>query len=209
MASPVKTPRPSRKDRAAATRRRVLAAATAEFVANGYHGTPMSAIAARAGVAVQTVYFVFHTKPELFAAALDAAVLGPEERPPMEQHWAAEVAAGTTPALLAVEAFIRGSGPIFERAAALSEVASAAAATDPELAEIYQTREGYRIAGYRDLVRSLDLSDDSDPDRALDLLVTLHSPRLYLAFKDGRGWSHSAVIDWMAGTIPPLVLQET
>lgn len=37
--------------------------------------TPMADIALRAGVAVQTVYFVFDTQPELFTAALDAAVL--------------------------------------------------------------------------------------------------------------------------------------
>src|ERR1700712_1847613 len=83
--NPVK---PTRKQQAAATRLRIIEAATGEFVGNGYHGTSMAAIAKRANVAVQTVYFVFHTKAELFAAAVDAAVLGAEDRPPLEQTWA-------------------------------------------------------------------------------------------------------------------------
>lgn len=206
MVPSVKASPPTRKERAAATRRRMLDAATVEFVTNGYHGTPMTAIAARAEVAVQTVYFVFHTKPELFAAALDAAVLGPEGQPPMEQRWAADARSPAEPRA-ALESFIRGSGPIFQRAAALSEVASAAAATDPELNEIYGTRERYRIEGYRDFVQALHLPQGCRSDRAVDLLVTLHSPRLYLAFRDDRGWSHDSVIDWMARTIPPLILQ--
>ena len=78
----------TRKEKAAATRRRIIAAAAEEFVHSGYHGTAMTAIANRAGYAVQTVYFVFHTKAELFAAALDTAVLGPEGKPPLDQDWA-------------------------------------------------------------------------------------------------------------------------
>ena len=42
-----------RNERAARTRRAIIAAATQEFRSSGYHGTTMSAIAKRAGVAVQ------------------------------------------------------------------------------------------------------------------------------------------------------------
>ena len=142
---PVKGKKPTRKAQAAATRQRIIDAATAEFIASGYHGTPMAAIASRAGVAVQTVYFVFHTKPELFAAALDAAVLGPEAKAPMEQRWARDAVAVPQGARAAVESFIRGSAPILRRAAALNAVAGAAAPTDPELAEVYQSREQLRV----------------------------------------------------------------
>ena len=46
----------------------------------------MAAIAQRAGVAVQTVYFVFHTKAELLSRVIDAAVLGPDPNPPEETN---------------------------------------------------------------------------------------------------------------------------
>ena len=209
MVGHVNDRQPKRKAKAAATKKRIIEAAASEFIANGYHGTPMAAIAARAGVAVQTVYFVFHTKPELFAAALDAAVLGPEVRPPMEQRWAAEAAAVPEDPVAALQSFIRGSGPIFERASALSEVAGAAAATDPELAEVYQSREKLRVDGYWDFVHLLTLPAGADAELAADILITLHSPRLYLALREGRGWPHEKVIEWMARTIPQLVVGAT
>ena len=204
--APVKTNRPVRKAKAAATRQRIIEAATVEFTTGGYHGTSMASIAGRAGVAVQTVYFVFHTKPELFAAALDAAVLGPEGTAPMEQQWAKDAAAGSQGPRAAVESFIRGSAPILHRASALNAVAAAAAPTDPELAEVYRSREDLRVNDYRDFVNGLALSAGADPTRAADILITMLSPQFYLALRNERGWPHEEVIDWMATTVPPLML---
>lgn len=206
MVESVKREEPTRKARAAATRRRIIEAATAEFTANGYHGTPMASIARRAGVAVQTVYFVFHTKPELFAAALDAAVLGPEGRAPMEQQWARDAVASSRGPREAVESFIRGSAPILHRASALNAVAGAAAPTDPELAEVYQSREKLRVDGYRDFVNGLALPAGANPGRAADILITMQSPQFYLALRTERGWQHQEIVDWMAATIPGLML---
>jgi AcrR family transcriptional regulator len=198
-----------RQAKSAATRKRIIEAATAEFTANGYHGTPMATIAARAGVAVPTVYFVFHTKPELFAAALDTAVLGPEARAPLEQRWARDATAVQSDPVAALQSFIRGSAPIFLRASALSEVAGAAAPTDPDLADVYQSREKLRVEAYRDFVKMLALPAGVDADRATDILITMLSPQLYLAWRDGRHWSHEEIIHWMAGTIPELMLRTT
>ena len=69
----------TRRDRALQTRRKILNAAHEEFLERGYHGATIASIARRAGVANQTVYFVFHTKAELVSAVIDDAVLGPEE----------------------------------------------------------------------------------------------------------------------------------
>ena len=69
VAADVKGPR---RRRAEATRQKILRAAHEEFVERGYHGATIASIARRAGVATQTVYFVFHTKTELVSAAIDA-----------------------------------------------------------------------------------------------------------------------------------------
>ena len=204
---PVKSEKPTRKAQAAATRQRIIDAATAAFISSGYHGTPMTAIASRAGVAVQTVYFVFHTKPELFAAALDAAVMGPEAKAPMEQRWARDAVSDTGAPAAAVEAFIRGAAPILRRASALNAVAGAAAPTDHELSEVYQSRERLRIDGYREFVSGLALPATVDPGRAADLLITMVSPQFYLALRAERGWPHEEIVDWMATTIPGLMFE--
>jgi AcrR family transcriptional regulator len=79
----VKTPHgpnpPTRRDRADATRLRIVKAAYELFCERGYAGTMLSDVAAASGVAVQTVRFNFHTKGELLSRAYDFAVLGEGE----------------------------------------------------------------------------------------------------------------------------------
>src|ERR1041384_7668216 len=77
----------SRQEKAAATRRRMLDAAYGLFCEEGYRATTMDAIAERAGVAVQTLYFTFHTKDELFQAVHERTVLGDEAIPPEAHPW--------------------------------------------------------------------------------------------------------------------------
>ena len=58
------------------TRARVVAAATRMFLEHGYAGATIPAIAAEAGVALQTVYRTAPGKAGLLAAAVTAAVAG-------------------------------------------------------------------------------------------------------------------------------------
>lgn len=61
--------RPSAEDSAAITDA-ILAAATKEFIANGFDGTAMESVAARAGVPKTTLYKRFADKAELMKAVL-------------------------------------------------------------------------------------------------------------------------------------------
>src|SRR5213083_2359267 len=54
-----------RQEQARQTRRAILDAAAMLFVDPGYAATPLTAVAAEAGVAVQTVYAVFGSKGNL------------------------------------------------------------------------------------------------------------------------------------------------
>src|SRR5580765_2025178 len=62
--------RVSRAERAARTRLLISQAAYELFATDGYRATTMEAVAKRAHFAVQTVYFVFHTKAELLVETL-------------------------------------------------------------------------------------------------------------------------------------------
>ena len=108
----------SRKERAAQTRRRMIAAACAVFSERGFAATTMDAVAAEAGVAVQTLYFTFHTKAELLQAAYEHAVTGPEQIPPHLSDWWRQVS-DATDVREAVTALVDGTIPILERAAPL------------------------------------------------------------------------------------------
>ena len=81
---PAKTPkRPYRSalrtEQARLTRRRILDAAEALFQADGYGATTIAAIAARAEVAVDTVYAVFGTKRGVLQALMDVRVGGDDQ----------------------------------------------------------------------------------------------------------------------------------
>ena len=67
---------PRRVEQAAQTRAAVLEAATRLFAERGWAGTGMRDVAREAGVAVETVYANFRSKPELLIAAVDVSVVG-------------------------------------------------------------------------------------------------------------------------------------
>src|SRR3982750_72003 len=68
-----------RQEQAQQTRRAILDAAATLFVEPGYAATPLTAIAAKAGVAIQTVYKVFGSKQALLSALVDVTVAGDDE----------------------------------------------------------------------------------------------------------------------------------
>ena len=65
---------PSRKERQAETRRRLLAAAADRFTAKGFHGASVSEIAAAAGFTTGALYANFDSKETLFLALIDEHV---------------------------------------------------------------------------------------------------------------------------------------
>ena len=91
MAGP--TEADGRRVRSRRTRARVVDAAARLFVDHGYVATTIEAVADRAGVAVQTVYYVFGTKRNLLAAVLDASIAGDVETTPvLDRRWVDELA---------------------------------------------------------------------------------------------------------------------
>jgi AcrR family transcriptional regulator len=200
-----------RKERAAHTRRKIIAAATEEFRSSGYHGTTMSAIAARAGVAVQTVYFVFHTKPALLTAAIDTAVMGEDNPvPPDLTPWWQE-GITTLDGRRAIELFISNVSDINARAAALDRVALAASTTDPDVVDLINHHESLRTQGFRSYIDALAarglLRDGLDPAEATDVLLTLAGPDVFLNLTEERGWTVQRYVAWTTDALSFLLLR--
>lgn len=201
-----------RKERAARTRRAIISAATEEFRAGGYHGTTMAGIAKRAGVAVQTVYFVFHTKPALLTAAIDSAVMGEEEPlPPELTAWWQE-GTTSTDGRRSLELFVANVAEILGRAAVLDRVALAASTTDPEVVDVIAHHESLRTEGYRSYVDTFAtrglLKGGLDPAEATDVLLTLVGSEVFLDFTAGRGWSVERYVAWTADVLCLLLLDQ-
>ena len=197
----------SRRERAASTRRAITEAARAEFTEAGYHATTVASIARRAGVATQTVYFVFHTKAAILTAAIDASVLEGGAPPEMTGWWADASSAADGPR--SIELFVAGAAEILARAAQLTQVA-AAAAGDPEVAEVLAHHERLREQGYRAFVDTLAgrglLNTRMPVEEATDVLLTLVSPSVYLELTRGRHWEPARYVRWTARTVTRLLL---
>ena len=199
-----------RKERAARTRRAIVRAATQEFRSSGYHGATMIAIAKRAGVAVQTVYFVFHTKPALLTAAIDNAVMGEgEPLPPEQTSWWQE-GTTTTDGRRAIDLFVANVAEISTRAATLDRVALAASTTDPEVNDVIAHHESLRTAAFRAYVdtfvkRGL-LKDGLDAAEATDVLLTLAGSDIFLNFTEARDWTVERYAAWTTDALCALFL---
>lgn len=198
----------SRREKAEATRRKILQAAEVEFEDRGYHGATIASIAKRAGVATQTVYFVFHTKAELISALIDMLVMG-EDEPTIPQDsdwWRAMVFEPDAGA--ALRHFIRGAAPLFQRASTVSEILRAAALTDEEVRRTYQGHERLRADGFREVIDLLAKKGKlrSTRQRATDVLLTAYGDSTYYILSRERGWNHQQIVDWFCDVLPDLLL---
>ena len=201
----------SRREKAAQTRVRIMKAAHQEFLERGFHGATVASVATRAGVATQTVYFVFHTKAELISAVIDAAVMGDSELPPeLTEWWRAML--DEPDAATSLRMFVRGAADAFERAAAISVVLAAAALTDDELMVRHQQHERLRRTGFREVVEGLaakgPLKPGLDADTATDVLLTVYGDSTYHSLRTERGWSEEQIVDWLADALPRLLLAQ-
>jgi AcrR family transcriptional regulator len=194
-----------RRQRAQATRLRITKAASVLFCERGFAGTTMADIAAAADVAVQTVYFVFHTKTDVLSSAYDLAVLGGRDpAPPQAQEWYRRAVAEPSVAL-AVRAVVEGAGEIVRRVAPLDLAVRTAAASDPDAGRFLTRNEQMRADGYREMI---DLLHTKSPlratlsvERATDVLLLLVSPTAYRALVAERGWTHDEWVAWTSGAV--------
>jgi AcrR family transcriptional regulator len=186
----------------------VLRAAHARFVSEGYTGTRMADVAADAGVAVQTVYFIFHTKPELLAACFDLAVLGAPDAPsPPRQAWHLAMMAAAT-ADEAVARYVAGNTDICERVAVLDDLVRATV-HEPEAVAVHERSERLRRRDMEKLVahlaRSFGLRRGLTRAACLDLLLTLSGPSVYRQLVVDCGWTRRAYESWLRGELRALL----
>lgn len=194
-----------RAQKAQETRRRILEAALELFVRDGYGATNLQDVAGKAGVAVQTIYFVFGNKRALLKELVDVTIAGDDEPvATMDRPWyVGALAAGTARDML--RAYVVGASSILERVAPIGKMLEAAAASDPEVAALWQHDVDPRYVVQRRAAQALTGKPDARPgvsvEEAADLLYGLLSPELYLVFVHERGWPREHWERWVGETL--------
>ena len=193
MPSPVKRRYDStrRRQAAARTRAAILDAARDLFTERGYTATPMTAIAERAGVALDTVYAAVGRKPELARLLIETAISGTGQAVPAEQRdyvRAIQAApdAGTKIAIYA--AAVAATAP---RLAVVLAIIQQAAPAEPELAALWHEIAERRAANMRLFVADLATVTPLrlDPGEAADIVWATNAAELYQLLVGQRGWS--------------------
>ncbi|MBP1159787.1 TetR/AcrR family transcriptional regulator [Rhodococcus sp. PvR099] len=179
-------------------RRKILTAARTLFTTTGYASTTIKAIAAEAGVAVQTVYFVFGNKRSVLAALLDVSIAGDDEPiATLDRPWVAEAVAEPDPmAQLRIQ--VHGARLILDRVGPVLLAVRAAAGADPEVAQLWATTCEHHETVLRHLTTALaEKVDGLDVDRCVDVGLALQSPETHALLIDERGWSATDYDDWV------------
>ena len=183
----------TRAEQARATRRRIIAAATEQFIRHGYGAALLEQVAQQAGVAVQTVYFHFGNKRTLLKEALDVAAVGDDEPVPLlDRPWLEQIQQESDPRRV-IELWLANGRGIIERVAPLMRVVRGATGTDPELAaqwdtNQHQTRTAYAVLA--ELLAERDaLKPGMDVEQARDTAFVIANVETFLQFRDTCGWT--------------------
>jgi AcrR family transcriptional regulator len=182
----------TRAARAAATREAVLTAARELFLERGWTATTAKAIAASAGVALDTVYASVGAKPELMLALVERAISGGPDAVPAERRDYVRAMRAEPSAAAKLALYAAALRELLPRLAPLFEVLRQAAATEPACAELWRTIADRRAANMRLLAADLRATGELRPeltdDDVADLVWSTNAPEYYLLLA-GRGWS--------------------
>lgn len=200
-----------RAEQARATRRRIIEGARELFLQQGYAATTLEQIAARAGVAVQTVYFHFGNKRTLLKEVMDVLAVGDDAPVPLlERPWVQQVR-DEPDARRALDIWLRNDRDIYGRVAPMLSIVRDAACANPEMAEQWQANQHQRYLAHRTLAEILAAKKALRPgltvQNAADIIFTLLSPEVYLLLTAEREWSPARWQHWLTRTIAQAILR--
>lgn len=200
-----------RREQAAETRRRVLAAASDLFAAQGYFATSLSQVAKAAGVSLDTVQAT-GAKRDLLLGALELTLVGVETKDPLGD---AAASLGPLVAERELNAFIRAWSEFVvdanARTARLWRAFRAAATGDPSTQALLQPLLQRRQRDYLSFIgmlveRGAHLPVEERQVAAVaDEMAYLFDPESYLHFVDESGWSVARYRTWLEHRLTALI----
>lgn len=197
-----------RRAAAARTREAILKAALELFVRQGYTATPMTAIAQRAGVALDTVYASAGRKPELARLLIETAISGTSQAVPAgERHYVQAIRAAPD-AETKIVIYASAMRVIAGRLAPVLGIIQQAAPAEPELAALWRDIAERRAANMHLFVSDLAAVAPLrvEPGEAADIVWATNAPEVYQLLVHQRGWTPERYEHFLADTWRRLLL---
>ena len=191
------------------TRRRLLAAAAAEFADRGYAAATVSRIAGRAGVSVQSLYNDWGNKRNLLEAVLQTAVTGDDEDSLTRGVPPTVITATLSPEDAAdprrlVAHLARQYRLLAERSAVGWQTYRDAAATDPDIAADWQRLSEMRREAFHALFARIPapaLRPGLSPAVAADTAWAIASPETHHQLVRQAGYGYDELEEWVRTTL--------
>jgi AcrR family transcriptional regulator len=199
-----------RRQGAARTRAAILDAARELFAERGYAATAMTAIADRAGVALDTVYASVGRKPELARLLVETAISGTDQAIPAEQRDYVRAVQAAKDADTKIAIYAAAIAAIAPRLALVLGIIQQAAHDEPGLAALWTQIAERRAANMRLFVADLAAVAPLrlDPDQAADIVWATNAAEMYQLLVGQRGWSPQRYERFLADTWHRLLLAD-
>ncbi len=179
-----------RAERAGVTRRRIAETARMLFAVRGYGATTLQAIADEAGVAVQTVYAVYRSKPGILRALRESAVHQPEAGALYD------AAIRESNPRRKIELFARSVRHRWEYGYDIVAVHEQAGRTDRSVSKEVEKVLAIRRNGIARLAQTF--GSQFDRARATAILDALTVPEVYKELVEISGWTPDEYETWLA-----------
>jgi AcrR family transcriptional regulator len=199
-----------RRARADESRRRVLDSARGLFLSRGYAATTVAAVAADAGVSVESVYKAFGSKARLVLALFHDAVAGRGYE--SAESRADRLSADESDPRRRLRAFGDLVAEVTPRVAPLMLLVRAAAESDAELRAVWEQMLSERLdrmtAHARRLAERGELRPGVTVEEARDVLWLYNAPEVYELLVIRRQWSPGRFGDWVGAAYVAALLED-
>jgi AcrR family transcriptional regulator len=199
-----------RKEQARQTRSRILDAAQRRFAERGYGVSTMEAIAAEAGVAVDTVYADFGSKRGVLSALMDVRVGGDDQPLGLLERPGPQAVMREPNQRRQLTLFAQDVSAIIERARPVDDIITGAAAVDEEIAAL---RRRLQESRFQNMSRFVAWVAANGPFRAgiteadaAAIVWSLTSPEMHRLLRVERAWSPERYTEWLAQTLTRTLL---
>lgn len=198
-----------RRAQAEQTRARILDAAGDLFEANGYTGTTVRQVAEAAGVAVDTVYATFGSKPRILTALIDRRLAPAGQQSVLDRPEAIAVR-DESDQRRQVHLFARDIAATSARARPFFQMLRTAAEVEPDLAPVYREMEASRARNMGEAARWFAARGPLrvPVDRAADTIWALASPDTARLLCEIGGWTVDEYATWLEDALVRTLLPD-